>query len=533
MATDADMDIDMNIDMEIDPEVARMQAEAEAINLRAQQQAAEDARNDAMNGVEQAPEEGEVQQNAMVPTKVHLRGLDDLKTREIEQGVREVCSTELYRRLQWIDDSSANLVFDTEDAAADALAALSAEEQSEPLRLRPVKPLEALGGAHLEARMAIEADVKAPGAAVRSAFYLRNPEYDPENKPKKRKNVREQGPRFKRTRRQSEDEIFHRGDSEAGTPFDVNFYDDPPSAPAAPASATHRASPSSASSYDVRKQTRSGEDLFAGRDNGRLRNNNSRDRSASPDRDGDGRYGFSEEQPYRRTARQRSATPPRLRRNRENQDARVERREELFPPRGTTSTLKSNGHAPEPRRPANGNATDLFPDRTTNGSKELFPDKAQHRRHDARDIDLDEVATAIGQYNLDGTYEVATFTYTLSGPGRAGQKPQNHKNTGRDLFSRVTGGPKNIASNNNSNGRLRDRDEDLTQDNGFSFKGAGSREPGFSILGASGNSENNRERGANLARELFPHKSGAPNGGRDLFDGRIKGRARKRAEDLF
>jgi hypothetical protein len=116
MATDADMDIDMNIDMEIDPEVARMQAEAEAINLRAQQQAAEDARNDAMNGVEQAPEEGEVQPNAMVPTKVHLRGLDDLKTREIEQGVREVCSTELYRRLQWIDDSSANLVFDTEDA---------------------------------------------------------------------------------------------------------------------------------------------------------------------------------------------------------------------------------------------------------------------------------------------------------------------------------------------------------------------------------------------------------------------------------
>ena len=45
-----------------------------------------------------------------------------------------------------------------------------------------------------------------------------------------------------------------------------------------------------------------------------------------------------------------------------------------------------------------------------------------------------------------------------------------------------------------------------------------------------------------MAKELFPHRAGngngggrseAPNGGRDLFDGRIKGRARKRAEDLF
>jgi hypothetical protein len=81
------------------------------------------------------------------------------------------------------------------------------------------------------------------------------------------------------------------------------------------------------------------------------------------------------------------------------------------------------------------------------------------------------------------------------------------------------------------------------RDQGFSFKGAGTgkAEPGFSILGAS-ESNNNRERGANLAKELFPHRAGngggggrseAPNGGRDLFDGRIKGRARKRAEDLF
>ncbi|GAB7336255.1 hypothetical protein MBLNU13_g09014t1 [Cladosporium sp. NU13] len=515
MATDADMDIDMNIDMEIDPEVARMQAEAEAINARAQQQAAEAAQQDAMNGIEQAPEEGEVEPNAIVPCKVHLRGLDDLTTQKIVQGVREVCDTELYQRLQWIDDTSANLIFDTEAAAADALAALSAEEESEPLRLRAVKPLEALGGAQLQARMAVEADVKVAGAKDRSRFYLMNPQYDPDSRPRKRKNLREQGPRYKRTRRQSKDEIFHRRNSQQSTPFNVDFYDD---APPAVEPAVRRPSVSSASSYDVRKKTRSGEDLFAGRDNGRLRRNDSRDRSASPDRDGDGRYGFSEEQPYRRTARQRSATPPRLRRNRENQDARLERSKELFPARDTTSTLKSNGHAPQPRRPSHSNNTDLFLDRTTNGSKELFPDKAQHRRHDARDIAIDEVATAIG-------------------PGRAGQKSRNNENAGRDLFARVTGGPQSSSSSNN--GRLRNTGNgDLTQDQGFSFKGAGKDDPGFSIRGASSNNnDDRRERGANLARELFPHRAGsgtgAPNGGKDLFDGRIKGRARKRAEDLI
>lgn len=537
MATDTDMDIDMNIDMELDPEVARMQAEAEAINARAQQQADEAAQNEAMNGIEQAPEEGEVDPNAIVPNKVHLRGLDDLTTRKIEDGLREICNTELYRRLQWIDDTSANIIFDTEEAASDALAALSAEDESELLRLRLVKPLEALGGVQLQARMAIEADVKAPGAKDRSRFYLMNPDEDPDNRPRKRKNVRDHGPRYKRNRRESADDLFHRRGSEQGTPFNVDFYDD---AAPAPKPAPRQVSHSSADDYDDRRKPRQGGDLFAGRENGRLRSDRYRERSASPSRDGDGRYGFSDEQPYRRTARQRSATPPRLRRSRENQEARLARSNELFPSRATTSTLKANGQAPQPRKPANNPAaatTDLFLDRTTNGSKELFPDRAQHRRQEARDIAIDEVATAIGKYNFDGAGDDDdAFTYSFSGPGRAGRKSHSNGHGPAnfdkgDLFSRVSGGP----GNSSSNGRLR-----AQEDQGFSFKGAAGKDPqGYSILGAA---SANRERGANLAKELFPHRGGAaagggdggaPNGGRDLFDGRIKGRGRKRAEDLF
>jgi hypothetical protein len=135
---------------------------------------------------------------------------------------------------------------------------------------------------------------------------------------------------------------------------------------------------------------------------------------------------------------------------------------------------------------------------------------------------VDEVATAIGQYSLDGTFEAIAYTYILSGPGRAGQKSKPNENAGRDLFARVTGGPQSSSNN----GRLRNGG-DSAQDQGFSFKGAGRDESGFSIRGASSNNESNRERGANLARELFPHRAGAPN------DGRIKGKARMRAEDFI
>ncbi|KAI7176648.1 hypothetical protein KC324_g9794 [Hortaea werneckii] len=71
---------------------------------------------------------------------------------------------------------------------------------------------------------------------------------------------------------------------------------------------------------------------------------------------------------------------------------------------------------------------------------------------------------------------------------------------------------------------------------GFSFKGAGKNADsgGFIFKGAS-----SKEKTENpLVKELFPlNKSGAGgrSGGKDLFDGRIKGRGnqRRRAEDLF
>lgn len=66
---------------------------------------------------------------------------------------------------------------------------------------------------------------------------------------------------------------------------------------------------------------------------------------------------------------------------------------------------------------------------------------------------------------------------------------------------------------------------------GFSIKGTAKATSDFSILGAAKEAPVNP-----LVKELFPMKSG--NTGKELFDGRIKGRGaqgaqRRKAEDLF
>jgi len=536
---------DMDIDMMVDEDVARMQAEADAINARAQAA----AQNEAMDGIDQA-EEGEIDSNAMVPVKVHLRGLDNLSTQRIEQGLTEACNMEFYKRLQWIDDTSANAVFDNESAAADALAALSAEQEAEPLKLRSMKSLPSAPDSMLQVRMATEADVKVAGAKDRSRYYVDHPEADPDSRPRRR-----QDPRRNRYRRGGRDQYDSHDDrfqsrNSYETPFSEDLYDDGPT----PEPSARRASYSSSDSHR-RKQVNygDGEDLISNKRDGRL--SNQRDRSASPMRDsrgdGDGRYGFSDDQPMRQTARQRSPTPPHIRRAREerragsNRDIRAEKQRELFPGRAPISSLQGGPVRIPTGPPCNGMSTgpsrnghhyqqtqDLFPDRARDsGPRELFPDKAQHRREYARDIDPDEVADAIGKFS-PYTDKPSTYTYSNLGPNRArnNNTTTTNPNAGRDLFSRINGGPPSSSS-----GRLNSTQES----GGFSFKGAGERDAaiggGFMFKGAS------KEVGANMAKELFPHRGGgggptAPNGGQDLFAGRIKGRAaqpRRKAEDYF
>lgn len=462
-----------------------------------------DSPADAMNGIEEPPEEGEVDSNAPVPNKVHLRGLDNLNTDHVRQYAEEHYSLDLFSKVQWVDDTSANLVYDTELAATEALAALSSDPYMEPMQIRPAKPFSAHPNMMLEVRQAIVADVKIQNAKDRSRFYLFNPEWDPDNRPRKRRRPDDHyRSRGKHPRREWEEDRHSRRPRSRDVEFHEDMYDEG----ARPSDGERR---NSDSEYGRRRvQYEEAGDLMPAKASGRLR-----DRSASPERDGDGRYGFEERFPRRRTPPPRSRTPPGIRPGRDNHRARDQVRKELFPDRKSTPDSRMNGPQAHTPRPSSAGST----------SRELFPDKLNgsvHRRQDAKDLHPDEVASAFGRSSISSAAATRDDRSAYGGSGRRTEydgRGGSNNGSGRDLFSRI--------GNESTHGRLQ---SDGVKENGYSIKGA---DAGFNIRGASDAVKVQNP----LVRELFPVKAGGgENAGRELFDGRIKGRGvRRRAEDMF
>jgi Nuclear cap-binding protein subunit 3 len=174
-----------------------------------------------------------------VPHKVHIRGLDTFNPEEVKAYLAEHFSATQLDRIEWIDDSSANLVFKTESTAQDALISLAAVEVADPTQLLPLEAVRAKGFAPkpdcvLQVRFAVTGDKKVTGAAARSRFYLLHPEFDPEER-------RRRG-EFGRGKYRDRDDGYRRGgDRRSGgrrdrqeddnpEPFDVSLYDDDPEA---------------------------------------------------------------------------------------------------------------------------------------------------------------------------------------------------------------------------------------------------------------------------------------------------------------
>ncbi|KAI7662782.1 hypothetical protein KC322_g17192, partial [Hortaea werneckii] len=184
-------------------------------------------------------------------------------------------------------------------------------------------------------------------------------------------------------------------------------------------------------------------------------------------------------------------------------------------------------------------------------SRELFPN---HKRQAAHDLDMDysnrqvnQVTERMGRYSLGNHafggaanyYNPAQYTYgfrsTDNQKSRSNNDRHRQERKPRDLFERMGSGKPKGESNY---GRLQtgpSLSSSQPQDDGpgFSFKGAGknAESGGFIFKGAS-----NKEKTENpLVKELFPLNNKPGSGGKDLFDGRIKGRGnqRRRAEDLF
>ncbi|EOD44629.1 Nucleotide-binding alpha-beta plait [Neofusicoccum parvum] len=488
-ALNADMDIDMDIDLTAADDIDAF--DTEGITLDAQPAAFAPAR-----ATDPAPTAQEPQLE-----KVNVEGVDNLTTAQVKAYACEHYPSDQYVRIEWVDDSHANVVYETSEAALAALRSFIHPNLGDPLTLsgtlpmalvqREAKDFFANPDIKLKVRLAVVSDVKAPRAHEASRFYLMNPDKDPWEKRKRQQGDRRNGGDGYNRKRYDDREQRRRRDNEA---YDVDMYDEEAGAARSQTGSRRgrRGSLSDDSMDDRRRgrgrgtRSKNLDDLLPSKSDGRLR-----DRSASPLRDGDGRYGFEEEDSTaHRRARRRSYSPPSNRGNATKElfpNRGGNTTKELFPNQGSRSTLLSSS-ASSPNPSTNSNTEkDLFPGKaqhTQKRSRELFPHKTSHSNHRRQDA-----------------FDSRDYTE------EAINKP-------RSLEERITGGP-------NQNGRTNGRSNG---DQGFSVKGSADA-PGFSIRGAAD------------VKELFPMKTGGggSNAGKELFSEKIKGRGgpRRKAEDMF
>ncbi|KAH9999251.1 hypothetical protein F4779DRAFT_162440 [Xylariaceae sp. FL0662B] len=242
-----------------------------------------------------SPGEVNDDEDTILPTKIHLKGLDILNPEQVRAYVTEHSSEKPAEKIEWIDDSSANLIFASDEAAARALASLAAEPLQDvahlPIRkLIPAKPFSEKPEITLQVRLAVATDKKQGGAASRSRFYLLNPEYDPEERRRQsdaRKYRYRDGDNYGRRRTREP------RDQDSASQFDVSLYDDDE---ATLASRVSQSRPRLGQSYtpdsdryrrrsDSYRKDNRGKELFPDGSSGR--NGHGRGRSASPARDRD------------------------------------------------------------------------------------------------------------------------------------------------------------------------------------------------------------------------------------------------------
>lgn len=463
-----------------------------------------------------------------MPEKVHVKGVDSLDTFKVKQFATMYFSADDFVRVEWIDDSKVNLIYATPEAALQALNAFTDSEKVDvstfhPLKNRPAKkfstaekPDEPI---YLEVRQATTEDVKQRGARDFSRFYLMNPDKDPRErkfKERKQRPRRASDENGEYTRRRFDDREHKRRRQDDA--LDASMYDDDPAVNSAEGSEQDRRK-------RVRFGQRSGEDLFSGRSAGRLR-----DRSASPLRDGDGRYGFGsdpDDSAVRRKIRQRSLTPPRLRNsqpgnihsvNNSGKElfARPHRSGALAPSPAFTKELFP-GRAGQSRAPL---PRELFPGRAAqpraSPPKELFPNKkAGHRRSGAIDESPDRYV------NTRDTTRPRSLADRISGGSMYGRLLSDSGADTEDLNIRGAA-PLNIrgAAPISIRGAAP-----------ISIKGAGQQRGEFSIRGAAQNSA--QDDPTPPVKELFPIRAGG-NVGKELFAEKLKGRGGpRRAADSF
>ncbi|KFY84251.1 hypothetical protein V500_09465 [Pseudogymnoascus sp. VKM F-4518 (FW-2643)] len=287
MATD--MDIDMGLDMDIGQEYSNLDIEQDTqdfnqIELHPDLSAAP---------ISTDPTDPELA--TVIPHKIHLRGLDDLTTKDIKSFAEEYSAGQPLERVEWIDDTSANIIYSSPEAASAALEAFVATDllpaAYSTLDMLPAKPFPNFPNTRLLIRLAVEGDKKKPGARERSRFYLLNPEHEPqERRPRDDRGRRGEGRNRSRRDNYRSRDYDDREPRRRSDDFDASMYDDEPSPARGPRDPESESGATSGYRNQRSQRVRFagvGKELFperiTSRSNGRLRN-----RSASPMRDNEG-----------------------------------------------------------------------------------------------------------------------------------------------------------------------------------------------------------------------------------------------------
>jgi len=379
---------------------------------------------------------------------VNLQGVDDFGPEDPVAYANEHFVSPDFIKPAWVDDSSVNFIYKTSAAAKAALHAFTSNEIIDvgavsPTTSRPAKPYSKKPDAQLVVRQANSGDQKSKDARKHSRWHLLN---RGEDNVRSRRDDRGRG-RYNRNGdndahyrpRHFDDAEIHRRQYESA--FDDNMYDDVTSgAPSLMASHNGRRSSTTSMSLDEgssrdgrRRRRRNDRYVGAGRRHNDRENGTSygrlRDRSASPVRDGDGRYGFDEEGSAV-SHRRRSRSPPRRSNNARRDDRPVEPPRELIPPKRELmpGTLRHELRDDEKH--------ELFPSakrepRLSEPPKELFP--------------------TTGKAAFFGTALVDEAPRELFGNNRKTDGPKElfgNKTSGpKELFGNGTSGPKELFGN--------------------------------------------------------------------------------------
>ena len=413
--------------------------------------------------------------DTITPEKIHIRGLDDLTTDDIKALSATHCPQYTPIRVEWVDDTSANIVFASSAAAQSALESFTLESLTSdvsslsPLQLRDAKSLLTHPDSRLQVRVALSTDQKRPKAYEASRFYMMHPEHDPREQRRRKEQKHYHGHVSYRSRRYGDDEQRRRRHRDQEEGFHPSMYDD-------------KGTSSRQDSMDLSSDENSQNNI----DNPRSRLDSYRplrDRSASP----------------RNFSGRRRRTPPPSYKLRDPHPFPLDNNgKELFPSKSLgPNHLRTGGN-------------DLFSNKllAVGLKKELFPQKAKnanHRRSDAFDAG-DETADLFAN-----GLSVPLAESSHSSPSLA------ERISGRSIMDRSRK-VSNRGSNPNTN---------ISKDLGVNILRASDRQDmGFSIRGGAS--------AAGTIKELFPGKA-LGNEGKELFAEKLQGRGgrRNRAADMF